>query len=194
MTSFVLFKYQNPYDSQLPLFTFNQKVYNTGMKLEALFTSKDNSLFTVEGENVSLNAENKITADGKSIPPAEENDSPLFIYVPWTAVGLDEESYNEAFLADLRDYLKSMEEKKHFAVIVPVADTDCSTSEKKEALTASMKHCARRIKDCTSVIGFAIPQEADSGYFCDELSQKHSHYVFFSRDENVLSNKSIVRY
>ena len=160
MTSFVLFKYQNPHDTQFPLFTFNQKVYNTGMKLEALFTSKDNSLFTVEGENVSLNAENKITADGKSIPPAEENDSPLFIYVPWTAVGLDEESYNEAFLADLRDYLKSMEEKKHFAVIVPVADTDCSTSEKKrgpyrkhEALRPPHKGLHFRNRLCNSTGG-----------------------------------------
>ena len=164
------------------------------MKLEALFTARDNSLFTVEGQAVTLDADNKIQAEQTFNLVAPKPDSPLFIYVPWTLVGLDEESYNEAFLADLRDYLKSMEEKKHFAVIVPVADTDCSTSEKKEALTASMKHCARRIKDCTSVIGFAIPQEADSGYFCDELSQKHSHYVFFSRDENVLSNKSIVRY
>ncbi|MBO4319104.1 MAG: hypothetical protein J5857_01385 [Treponema sp.] len=164
------------------------------MKLEALFTSKDNSLFTVEGESVSLNAENKITAQENSITLPQANDSPLFIYVPWTLVGLDEESYNEAFLANLRDSLKLMEEKKQFAIIVPAADSAADSPDKKEAFTASMKHCARRIKDCVSVIGFAIPLEADSEYFCDELSQKHSHYVFFSRDENVLSNKSIVRY
>ena len=164
------------------------------MKLEALFTARDNSLFTVEGQAVALDAENKIQAEGNFTLAAQKNDSPLFIYVPWTLVGLDEESYNEAFLANLRDGLKLMEEKKQFAIIVPVADSAVDSPAKKEAFTASMKHCARRIKDCVSVIGFAIPPEADSGYFCDELSQKHSHYVFFSRDENVLSNKSIVRY
>ena len=164
------------------------------MKLEALFTARDNSLFTVEGQAVALDSDNKIQAEQTFNLVAPKPDSPLFIYVPWTLVGLDEESYNEAFLANLRDVLKLMEEKKQFAIIVPVADSAADSPDKKEAFTASMKHCARRIKDCASVIGFAIPQEADSGYFCDELSQKHSHYVFFSRDENVLSNKSIVRY
>lgn len=164
------------------------------MKLEALFTAKDNSLFTVEGQAVALDSENRIQAGENFIPMPLKIDAPLFIDVAWTLVGMDEESYNEAFLANLRDYLKLMEEKKQFAVIVPVADSDAGSPDKKEAFTASMKHCARRIKDCVSVIGFSIPQEADSGYFCDELSQKHSHYVFFSRDEKVLENKSIVRY
>ena len=126
------------------------------MKLEALFTAKDNSLFTVEGKAVVLDSENRIQAGESFIPMPLKIDAPLFIDVAWTLVGMDEESYNEAFLANLRDYLKVMEEKKQFAVIVPVADSDAGSPDKKEAFTASMKHCARRIKDCVSVIGFAF--------------------------------------
>ena len=63
-----------------------------------------------------------------------------------------------------------------------------------------MVHCARRIKDCTSVIGFAIPAEliakdSDFGpdsyaqWFINEMNVKHGHYVYFADSAVIEANK-----
>lgn len=116
------------------------------------------------------------------------------VLVRWTDTGTDEDSYNEAFLAGLRSWLKSLEEKRSFAFIVPVADKVPSSDAEKERFIASFSHCARRIKDCAHVIGFAVPEEADPMLFMQELSAKHSHYIFFSRNEKLIeSDETVVR-
>ncbi|MBR1722471.1 MAG: 23S rRNA (adenine(2030)-N(6))-methyltransferase RlmJ [Treponema sp.] len=131
------------------------------MKLERLFEVKDNKLYKVSGEEVS--------PEGKAFP------------VKWSEVEAGAEEYNEDYLAKLREDLKSKEEKKEFVFIEPVFDKDAGF----EQFTAAMKHTARRIKDCVSVIGFAIPDAvvAQKDYYIEELSAKHGHYCFFCKQK-----------
>ena len=131
------------------------------MKLKKLFEAKDQKLFKVDGgDEVEIRPEMAKT-------------------VKWSDVEQEAESYNEEYLAHLRDELKSLEEKNQFVFIVPVFDKDAPSSQ----FTAAMKHTARRIKDCVSVIGFAIPEEViqDADTYIEELSAKHSQYCFFCK-------------
>lgn len=133
------------------------------MKLEKLFFEKDGKIFDASDREVSL--------DGK------------ICSVKWSDVESEVEVYNEDFLAKLRDELKEKEEKGEFVIIQPVVDK-ALTSENCEIFTAAMKHCARRIKDCVSVMGFFVPQELKSlgadkiDFYKEELLAKHKHYVF----------------
>ena len=130
------------------------------MKLERLFEVKDSRLYSVGG------AEVPVTPD-------------MVKTVKWSEVETSPESYDEAFLANLRDELKKLEDEKKFVVIEPVVDKD----DGFEPFTAAMCHTARRIKDCVSVIGFAVPENFvnNAVSYMEELSKKHLHYCFFSR-------------
>lgn len=148
------------------------------MKIEAKFYSEKNQLYYLNGSKAELNT-TKIKA----------------IKVKWSEIGLDEDSYNEEFLATLRDQFKLMEEEDCFAYILPICDNSCDTQEKKEAYVSSIKHCARRIKDCENIIGFEIPEEVDCDFFIEELSAKHKHYIYFTRNVSRLkNNEKIVQY
>ncbi|MBQ8679747.1 MULTISPECIES: hypothetical protein [unclassified Treponema] len=129
------------------------------MKLERLFKVENQKLYTMAGEAVSL--------EGKAFP------------VKWSEVEGEAEEYKEDFLAKLRDQLKALEEKGQFVFIEPIFDKNAGY----EQFTAAMKHCARRIKDCVSVIGFAIPEEIfdQRAFYIEELSAKHQQYCFFIR-------------
>ncbi|MBQ0038857.1 MAG: hypothetical protein KBS64_00325 [Treponema sp.] len=148
------------------------------MKIEAKFYSENNSLFFLDGSKAEPNT-----------------DQVAAIQVKWSDVGMDEDSYNEEYLANLRDQLKALEEKGTYGFVVPVCDADCDSAEKQEAFTASMKHCARRIKDCENIVGFAVPGQVDCGYYMEELSAKHKHYIYFTDNAELLkSNGNIVKY
>lgn len=131
------------------------------MKLERLFEVKNHKLYTMSGEEISF--------EGKAFP------------VKWSDVEAGPEEYNEDFLAKLRDDLKALEDKNEFVFIEPVFDKDAEC----EQFTAAMKHCARRIKDCLSVIGFAIPDAVfdQRSFYVDELSAKHGQYCFFCKKD-----------
>lgn len=131
------------------------------MKLERLFEVKESKLYTVTGESVSI--------EEKAFP------------VKWSDVEAGAEEYNEDYLAKLRDDLKALEETKNFVFIETVFDKDAGY----EQFTAAMKHTARRIKDCISVIGFSIPTQilANKSYYIEELSAKHQHYCFFCKED-----------
>lgn len=144
------------------------------MKLERLFQVKGGKLFKISGEEFPLSSKNI-----KSVKWSEVEGSP--------------EEYNEEFLANLRNELKSLEEKNEFVFIEPVFDKGEASDANITQFTAAMKHTARRIKDCVSVIGFAIPKEIESkrDFYIAELTQKHQQYCFFSK---TLQEDSIVRY
>lgn len=129
------------------------------MKLERLFEVKESKLYTVEGKPVQV--------EGKAFS------------VKWSDVEAGEGEYNEDFLAKLREDLKALEEKSQFVFIEPVFDKTADF----EQFTAAMKHCARRIKDCVSVIGFALPAEVveHKDFYIEELSAKHAQYCFFCK-------------
>ncbi len=131
------------------------------MKLEKLFEAKENKLFKLSGEEVPLSKE-------------------MVFPVKWSDVEGNPEEYNEEFLAKLREDLKSLESDGKFVFIEPEFDKDGGA----EQFTAAMKHCARRIKDCRSVIGFAIPAQvkANAADYQEALLEKHGHYVFFAKE------------
>ena len=97
---------------------------------------------------------------------------------------------NEEFLAALREELKKMEEggaQGEGVLLCPVFGADeCKDTDAALEITAAYKHCARRVKDCAAVKGFAIPaafkgmERADEiiENFKSELLEKHPHYVF----------------
>lgn len=162
------------------------------MKLEKKFKVEDGKLLFLDGRELAVCKDRVEAKDCNSrLAAAADSAKLLVINLPWTQVGLDEENYNEEFLAAFRDFLKELEDRSVYAAIVPVADKLPGTGE-EEAFVQSFKHCARRIKDCVSVAGFAVPQQADSDYFMAELSQKHEQYVFFSTDKEHLQNSKIV--
>lgn len=162
------------------------------MKLEKRFYVESNKLYYIEGKKELEISSERLSASactaGGSLP--EELSRLILIELPWTQVGCDESSYNEEFLASFRDFLKSLEEKGGYAAIVPVADAPVGDGEE---LTASFKHCARRIKDCASVAGFAVPEGVEADSFIEELSAKHEQYVFFSSNPKLLERAEIVR-
>lgn len=170
------------------------------MKLEKRFCVQDNRLYFIEGNREFPAADTRLSASacaGGGAPPADLSRL-LLIELPWPQVGCDESSYNEEFLAAFRDFLKALEDKGGYAAVIPVADASSAAdaATEKEALTASFKHCARRIKDCASVAGFAVPaclSGTDAAFFMEELSAKHEQYVFFSADPALLQDPAIVR-
>lgn len=165
------------------------------MKLEAEYISKENKLYTIEEKEVSL--ANAIFVDGKCVLDSAKMQSEAkkiidseskiaLCNIDWKDVEPETDAYSESFLASLRDFLKLLEESNAHCVIVP-SSKDLS-KEKCEAFTSAMKHAARRIKDCKSVIGFAIPfalasDAEDVKFYVDELSLKHSQYVYFATNE-----------
>ena len=179
------------------IFIRYKKCYTPAMKLEKRFYTEHNSLFFLDGTECPVQSEPLHTENG-ALPDTLYllSMGAACVELDWKQVGVDEESYNEAFLAALRESLKALETLQLYVFISPSAGQESLDSqEAKDAFIASMSHCARRIKDCASVVGFAVPPQLDAAQFMAELSRKHSHYVFFSRDESLLaSDEAIVRW
>lgn len=163
------------------------------MKFEAKFKAEKNKLYTLDGTPVAAEGCRIITArPGVAL---DLNDGEFAgLCVNWNDAGRDEDSYNEEFLAGLRDQLKELEERHIFVFIIPMADSNEPGSAEEDAFIASFKHCARRIKDCECVAGFAVPECVDAACFISELSAKHGHYIFFSKSDALLADGGIVRY
>ena len=113
----------------------------------------------------------------------------------------EEGAYNEEFLAKLREELKALEEKNEenkFVYISPIIDREASPSaDKAEQFTAAMKHSARRLKDCISIVGFAIPPQIakdseKAAFYISEMSAKHAQYVFFAQAQKDINGIGIV--
>ncbi|WP_455157032.1 hypothetical protein [Treponema socranskii] len=170
------------------------------MKLDARFESKNGKLYALktgaEADTGALIPFDSGVLSGASSEIAEteaqrfsDNSSKILaVYVPHRAVEISENMYDEMYLAALRVFLKSIEAYGAYAIVVPISD--CGA----ERLTQAMCHTARRIKDCASVIGFALPDaltESEATTFTDAMSAKHAHYVYFS---NRHTNSSFVTY
>lgn len=164
------------------------------MKLEPLFFIKQNNLYKIQTqEKVEL-------SNFQTVSYQEFTQNPLSskfvkIDINWSAIELDDEVYNEELLAQLRDNLKKLDEKKHFAIINPIADKQISSYDDADLFINACNHMARRIKDCESVIGLELPdqifaQEAAAD-FMDTLSKKHANYVFFANNSNESKVKQL---
>lgn len=170
------------------------------MKLDARFESKNGKLYALktgaEADTGALIPFDSGVLSGASSEIAEteaqrfsgSSGKILAVYVPHRAVEISENMYDEMYLAALRVFLKSIEAYGAYAIVVPISD--CGA----ERLTQAMCHTARRIKDCASVIGFALPDaltKSEATTFTDAMSAKHAHYVYFS---NRHTNSSFVTY
>ena len=146
------------------------------MKLEPLFYAKENKLYKIA---------DKSPVDTASLTRIE---------IKWSTVEIEEESYNEEYLAKLREELKAYDEAGIFAVLVPLVDKPLESPEQTELFIAAFNHTARRVKDCISVIGFELPSELKNTQdFIDTLAIKHAHYIYFSKNKQT-PNESIVLY
>ena len=166
------------------------------MKLDPLFTAKNNELYKIaDNSKVDLSEIKEI--DGNSLIYTDS----LFcrISVPWSKVELEEELYNEEFLAALRDYLKILDEKKQFAIIKPIIDKPLENQEQLELFIDAFNHTARRTKDCVSLTGMELPAElltkgfdADSpvAQFTEKLAIKHAQFVYFA-DKKLVSDQKV---
>ena len=147
------------------------------MKLDPIFTVKQNKLYKIE-DNTNV--------DISSLKRVE---------IKWSTVELADEAYNEEYLAQLRDQLKAMDDAGQFAVLVPVVDKPLETAEQTELFINAFNHTARRVKDCISVAGIELPKELtkqgfDAGTpaadFMDILAIKHAQYVCVTcQTENI---------
>ena len=170
------------------------------MKLDARFESKNGKLYALstgaEADTSALIPFDSSVLAGASSESAEaeaqrfseDGDKLLAVYVPLRTAEISKNTYDEMYLAALRVFLKSIEAYGAYAIVVPISD--CGA----ERLTQVMCHTARRIKDCASVIGFALPDaltESEATTFTDAMSAKHAHYVYFS---NRHTNSSFVTY
>ena len=170
------------------------------MKIDVQFESKNGKLYALktgaEADTGALIPFDSGVLSGASSEIAEteaqkfskDKGKILAVYVPHGAAEISENMYDEMYLAALRVFLKSIEAYGAYAVVVPISD--CSA----ERLTQTMCHTARRIKDCASVIGFALPDaltESEAAAFTDAMSAKHAHYVYFS---NRYAGSSFVAY
>ena len=145
------------------------------MKLEPIFTVKNKKLYKI-ADNSEVNTSSLKRVD-----------------IPWSTIELEDEAYNEEYLAQLREQLKAMEEAGTFAVLVPVADKPLETPEQEELFINAYNHTARRVKDCASVAGFELaPNLKDKQAFMDTLAIKHAQYVYFTKAENPLSDDIVI--
>lgn len=146
------------------------------MKLEPVFFVKQNKLYKIDDNS---------PVDTEQLQKIE---------ILWSKIELEDEIYNEKFLASLRDELKSLEVSGKFVILVPVIDKPLENSEQIESFTNACNHTARRVKDCISVAGFEIPAEiTDYQNFIEVLSKKHAQYVYFSHNKEI-GDSSIVVY
>ena len=145
------------------------------MKLDPIFTVKNKKLYKI--------------ADDSQV----DTSTLKRIEIPWSTVEIADESYNEEYLAGLREQLKAMESAGSFAVLVPLVDKPLETPEQEEFFINAYNHTARRVKDCESVAGLELPaQLKDKQAFMDTLAIKHAQYVYFTKAENPLSDDIVV--
>ncbi len=145
------------------------------MKLDPIFTVKNKKLYKI--------------ADDSQV----DTSTLKRIEIPWSTVEIEDESYNEEYLAGLREQLKAMEAAGTFAVLVPLVDKPLETPEQEELFINAYNHTARRVKDCESVAGLELAaQLKDKQAFMDTLAIKHAQYVYFTKAENPLSDDIVV--
>ena len=153
------------------------------MKLDPIFTVKENRLYKIDSQT--------------QVDPASLKK----IEIKWSQVELAEESYNEEYLASLRDELKAMDDAGTFAILIPVLDKPLENADQLELFINAFNHTARRVKDCVSVVGFELPEEIiakgfDEGSpavnFMETLAIKHAQYVYFAKNAKAPENIVII--
>lgn len=168
------------------------------MKFEPLVKVVENKLVKIsDNSEISTENLNIVQADCLGEQPVPAAGTLTAVVCPWSMVEFDG-GYNEEFLAALRESLKKFEAAGAFAFVVPQARKSFSDADEADLFIKAMVHAARRIKDCGSVLGFAVASELmekDAGkkldgnswteWFISEMNVKHGHYVYFAGKSNI---------
>lgn len=156
------------------------------MKVKPLFSYSEGSLGDAEG-NALVASPAQLLIDDLSAGVAESDMAALagkganliLLRISLEKIALPPDSYNEAALARLREILKSAEEKRVAAVL---SIEDDSRGASPDLLVGAAEHSARRLKDCASLIGLAMPNWAGEGFLLElaaRLGRKHPTLLFF---------------
>ena len=168
------------------------------MKFDALVKSEKNGLFRIS-DGKKIETDNLKVFDAESLASGKCPELNSFgegqifaVSVPFEKVDFGDGNYNEELLAGLREVLKPLEEKGVFCFILPESSKAVEDADQADSLIKAFVHAARRLKDCQSIVGFAIPEvmlEKDKGaelgeeswsrWFVNDMNVKHSHYVYF---------------
>lgn len=169
------------------------------MKFDPLVKVVENKLVKLsDGSGLSTENLNIVQVDGVDSAQVPAAGILTAVVCPWSKIEIGEGSYNEEILAKLRDFLKKLEDAGSFAFIVPQAQKTFADADEADSFIKAMVHTARRVKDCTSVLGFAVAaelMEKDAGkkldenswtqWFINEMNVKHAHYVYFAGKSNI---------
>lgn len=169
------------------------------MKFNPLVKVVENKLVKLsDGSGLSTENLNIVQVDGVESASVPAAGIVTAVVCPWSKIEIEDGNYNEEILAKLRDFLKKLEEAGLFAFVVPMAQKSFADADETDSFIKAMVHTARRIKDCTSILGFAVAaelMEKDAGkkmdenswsqWFINEMNVKHSHYVYFAGKSNI---------
>ena len=169
------------------------------MKFDPLVKVVENKLVKLsDGSVLSTENLNIVQVDGVESASVPAAGFVTAVVCPWSKIEIEDGNYNEEILAKLRDFLKKLEEAGLFAFVVPMTQKSFADADEADSFIKAMVHTARRIKDCTSVLGFAVAaelMEKDAGkkldenswsqWFINEMNVKHSHYVYFAGKSNI---------
>ena len=188
------------------------------MKIDPVIYVNNSQLYYVGGELAHLKGitlddvrqSEPVTPDNfdsviKNIKNAECNVIRWCVY--WSDIEKDSpESYDEAYLAQLREMIKKAESENLLVYFVPNEWYDkkdfwgATDTEDDDFLLehyyGTMLHLARRIKDCTNVIGFAFPKSESSTLdatetkeryrkFYELFQKKHPQYFFIEEESHT---------
>lgn len=104
------------------------------------------------------------------------------------------DEFDESFLANLRENLKNAENNDVVFCIKPVINATSLSAEEAENLNKLFYHIARRIKDCSCVVGFVLPKfDSNSNIeqttsLINMLKKKHPEYVYILNSKNEISS------
>lgn len=144
---------------------------------EKLF--KNNADCFSKTQNISISDENSLKND---LFNSVESDILGILSIETNSVCVDGESFNESFLAQLREVLKSLENENKTVVFTLIGDFSKNTESEV------FYHVARRIKDCAAVAGIVFEEsteKAKAKEIITALRKKHPEYVYFTQTENL---------
>ena len=155
------------------------------MKLtEADYYAKNGALF--KKNDVGFSGIKKLVLAEKTLSTSLfDSFSPetlIILEFPITFACCESETFDEAFLADLRSVLKQLEETGK-TVIFSVNGKITRADE-----SSVFYHIARRIKDCKSVAGICFQAGTTKGTamsVIDALQKKHPEYVYFATERGL---------
>ena len=157
------------------------------MKVKPLYSYSAGVLVDAEGNALAVRSAQMQAeylfdnaTEGAIAALALEGANFLLLRVRLAEIAPAPDTFNEAALARLRELLKKTEEKR-VAVVLSIE------SEENPAVAGSLfidaaEHAARRVKDCSSLIGFAVPQWAGGDFLLEmaaRLEKKHPTLLFF---------------